>query len=298
MGAALMILSGAGYTVHLALAKEITADLHPIYLAFWRSFIALLCCFPFILFGRIRVTAARFPALLSRSIIGSAGFVFGLLAIWPVFALPLADFNALSFTRPLFVAILAVLLLGEKVGLHRTGALMAGFAGIIVMTLGPDLFGGTRPAPLNWGSGFALMSAVCFAGAIVLMKSLSGLHSPAALLVWANLLSSILILPAALFFWGTPDAASWGLIIAMAVTGLISQFCFISAIAMGEASFLAPMDYLRLPMAAAADWVMIRLLPGPFVWAGAVIIVASTLYITLREARLNRRSPVEPPKPV
>jgi len=51
-------------------------------------------------------------------------------------------------------------------------------------------------------------------------------------------------------------------------------------------------------MGTLADWIMIRLLPGPFVWVGAGIIIVSTLYITWREHRLNRRKPALPPKPV
>lgn len=293
-----MVLSGVGYTLHLALAKEITGDIHPLFLAFWRSFLALLFCVPFIIVGHVKITAARFPALLTRSMIGSMGFVFGLIAIWPRFGLPLADFNALSFTRSLFVTLLAVVLLREKVGLPRTFAVLAGFAGVLTMTVLPGLIGQDGGTVMNLGSLFAILSAVCFAGAIVLMKSLSGIHSPFALLIWANLLSSILILPFALVYWQSPDLKTWLLIFAMAFTGLVSQFMFIWGISIGDASFLSPMDYLRLPMGTFADWVTLRILPGPFVWAGAVIIVASTLFITVREARLNRRRPPVPPKPV
>jgi drug/metabolite transporter (DMT)-like permease len=297
-GAIWMIVSGAGYTLHLALAKEITGDIHPIFLAFWRSFLAFLIAAPFVLFGVTKLHTARFGALVTRSLIGSFGFVFGLIAIWPVFGLPLAEFNALSFTRPIFVTILAMILLHEKVGIHRTSAVIAGFAGVLIMTLLPALLGESGGAHLNAGAIFALLSSLCFAFTIVLVKSLTGVHSPMALLIWANLLSSVFILPVALFFWAAPDAATWGLIFSMAFAGFVSQFCFIKGMSVGDASFLSPMDYLRLPMGALADWVMIRALPGAFVWAGAAIIVVSTLYITWREHVLNRRKPVAPPKPV
>lgn len=293
-----MIVSGVGYTLHLALAKEITADLHPIFLAFWRSFLAFLLAVPFILLGITKLHTARFGALVTRSLIGSAGFVFGLIAIWPVFGLPLAEFNALSFTRPIFVTILAMILLHEKVGIHRTSAVIAGFAGVLIMTLVPALLETGSEAGLNMGALFAILSSLCFAFTIVLVKSLTGVHSPMALLIWANMLSSIFILPVALFFWGSPDLHAWGLIFGMAFMGVVAQFCFIKGMSVGDASFLSPMDYLRLPMGALADWVMIRALPGPFVWAGAGLIVVSTLYITWREHRLNRRKPVAPPKPV
>ncbi|MFN7179896.1 DMT family transporter [Hyphomonas sp.] len=295
-GALWMIISGVGYTLHLALAKEITADIHPVFLAFWRSFLAFLIASPFILFG-VKIHFARFGALVTRSLIGSMGFVFGLIAIWPVFGLPLAEFNALSFTRPLFVTLFAVLLLHEKVGIHRTTAVIVGFIGVLVMTVVPALLGAEGGAHFNVGSIFAILSSLCFAFTIVLVKSLTGVHSPMALLIWANLLSSIFILPAALAVWGSPEPATWLLIFCMAFAGFVAQFCFIKGMSVGDASFLSPMDYLRLPMGAVADWVMIRALPGLFVWAGAGIIVVSTLYITWREHRRNQRKPVVPPKP-
>ena len=297
-GALWMIVSGVGYTLHLALAKEITADIHPLFLAFWRSFLAFLFAAPLIWFLNVRIHTARFGALVTRSLIGSAGFVFGLIAIWPVFGLPLAEFNALSFTRPLFVTLLAVVLLHEKVGVHRTSAVIAGFCGVLVMTALPALLGSDGGAHFNVGSLFAILSSLCFAFTIVLVKSLTGVHSPLALLIWANALSSIFIFPAALAVWAAPSLAEWGLIFAMAFTGVVSQFCFIKGMSIGDASFLSPMDYLRLPMGAIADWVMIRTLPGLFVWAGAGIIVVSTLYITWREHVTNQKKPVQPPKPL
>lgn len=293
-----MIVSGAGYTLHLALAKEITGDIHPVFLAFWRSFLAFLFASPFIALGMVKIHTARFGSLVTRSLIGSSGFVFGLIAIWPVFGLPLAEFNALSFTRPLFVTLLAIFLLHEKVGVHRSTAVIVGFGGVLVMTLVPALLGAEGGAHFNVGSIFAILSSLCFAFTIVLVKSLTGVHSPLALLIWANMLSSIFILPAALAVWSWPDGQTWLLIVSMALAGVISQFCFIKGMSIGDASFLSPMDYLRLPMGATADWIMIRALPGIFVWTGAGIIVVSTLYITWREHVLNRKRPVVPPKPL
>lgn len=295
-----MIISGVGYTLHLALAKEITADIHPVFLAFWRSFLAFLFAVPLIWFLKVRIHTARFGALVSRSLIGSAGFVFGLIAIWPKFGLPLAEFNALSFTRPLFVTLLAIFLLREKVGVHRSTAVIVGFLGVLVMTALPALLGAEGGTHFNIGSLFAILSSLCFAFTIVLVKSLTGVHQPLALLIWANFLSSIFILPAAIApgVVSFPNPAEWGLIAAMAFFGVVAQFCFIKGMSVGDASFLSPMDYLRLPMGAVADWVMIRALPGAFVWAGAGIIVVSTLYITWREHVMNQKKPVLPPKPL
>jgi drug/metabolite transporter (DMT)-like permease len=94
---------------------------------------------------------------------------------------------------------------------------------------------------------------------------------------------------------GPEDAA---LILAMALAGLAGQYCYITAMSMGDASFLSSMDYLRLPIAALADWLIFKLLPGFSVWLGAGIIIAATLFITVREARLGRkRGPKAPGAP-
>ena len=69
----------------------------------------------------------------------------------------------------------------------------------------------------------------------------------------------------------------------MSVASVLGQYCYITAMSVGDASFLAPIDYLRLPMAAFADWLIFKLLPGYPVWLGAGIIVSATLFITYRE---------------
>jgi drug/metabolite transporter (DMT)-like permease len=147
----------------------------------------------------------------------------------------------------------------------------------------------TAGPPLDIGSVLALASALFFAAGITLVKFLSATHSPIQLVVWANLLSSVIFLPGLIFYWSPPSPMAWAMIITMSLTGLAAQYCYITAMSMGDASFLSPMDYLRLPMAALADYVLFQLLPGRYVWIGAAIIVAATLYITLRETRLKTR---------
>ena len=135
------------------------------------------------------------------------------------------------------------------------------------------------------GSLLAIGSAVGFAGAIILVKSLSRNHSPLVLLTYANLLSALFTLPVAIMNWKTPDSLmDVGLISAMSLAGVLAQICYITGMSKGDASFLSTIDYLRLPMTAVADWAMFQEFPGPLVWFGAAIIVVSTLYITFREA--------------
>lgn len=286
-----MLASGIGFTGYVVLAKLISADIHPMVIAFFRAFLGLLIMAPLLLRrGRAFFRTDRLGLILLRSLFGTLGFILSLLAISDFFSLPLSQFNAISFSRSLFVTLLAALLLGEIVGPRRWGAVAVGFLGVLVMVLPYEIFF-WLPAPetggvtLDLGTLLALGSAFAFAGAIVLVKSLSATHSPGQLLAWANLLSTLLLLPLAIWYWTTPTLAQWLLIMAMAASGLGAQYCYVRAMSIGDASFLSPMDYLRLPMAAAADWLLFRILPGMFVWIGAAIIVAATLYITIREAR-------------
>ena len=225
--------------------------------------------------------------VLLRSLVGTAAFLCSLLAISEVYRLPLSQFNAISFSRALFVTLLAAWLLRERVGPWRWGALMLGFFGVLVMVL-PEWvlpgFAGESSAPtFNLGTVFALLSALGFAGAIVMVKSLTATHSPMTLLIWANILSTVLLAPFVLFQFQMPTGPELGLLIAMSLTGILGQYCYITAMSVGDAAFLAPIDYLRLPMAALADWLIFKLLPGFPVWLGAGIIVSATLFITYRE---------------
>lgn len=288
-----MVASGVGFTIYLVMAKEVSSEVHPLVLAFFRSFFGLVFVSPILMrrgIGFLRTP--KFGLVLSRSLFGSIGFALSLLAVSDFFTLPLSQFNALSFSRPLFITLLAALFLGETVGPHRLGAVAVGFFGVLIMAVpGVVLFWLPQEAgpPLDLGSVMAIASAFFFAGAITLVKSLSSTHSPMQLVVWANLLSSVLLLPAMVWFWSPPSPMAWLMIITMSLTGLAAQFCYVTAMSMGDASFLSPMDYLRLPMAALADFLLFQLLPGRYVWIGAAIIVAATLYITLRETRLKKR---------
>ncbi len=293
-GAFLMVLSGIGFTFYLLLNKLLSADIHPVFLAFWRAFLGLWMAVPFVAamgFGAMRTN--RPGLLIIRSLFGTLGFTLAIVAVSDFFTLTLAQFNAISFTRPLFVTLLAALILREYVGVHRWGAVAAGFLGVLVMVM-PGIFTFWQPGAFSnlgfdMGSLVALVSAFSLAAAIVLVKFLSAELSSMVLLLYANLLSSILLAPFLFFFWSEASLYDWGLILAMSAFGFVSQFCFIYAMSIGDASFLSPIDYLRLPMSAVADFWVFRLIPGFNVWIGAAIIVVSTFYIGWRERLRNTK---------
>lgn len=285
-----MILSGIGFTIYTVLAKELSETVHPVFLAFWRSAFALIFSVPMIFrAGLSRMKTRRPGMLLMRSLSGTLGFTLAMLAVSDFFTLSLSQFNAISFSRPLFVTILAALVLREMIGPHRWGAVAVGFAGVLIMVM-PGVFMFWAPQTtsgfhLDGGTLCAIGSAFFLAFAIVFVKTLSAELSAIALLTYANILSTVLLLPFVFIFWSMPDIGTWGWILFMALTGFVSQFCYISAVSAGDASFISPLDYLRLPMATVADLLVIGLLPGTNVWAGAGIIIVAAVYITIRERK-------------
>ncbi|MCF6329702.1 MAG: DMT family transporter, partial [Henriciella sp.] len=192
-----------------------------------------------------------------------------------------------------FVTLLAAFVLREFVGVHRWGAVIVGFIGVMVMVV-PGVFTFWRPGALSdlgfdMGGVVALTSAFTLAAAIVMVKFLSGELPPVALLIYANVFSTIILAPFLFFYWVSLPLEVWGLIAVMSLVGFVSQYCYIAAMSLGDASFLSPIDYLRLPMSAAADFAVFRLIPGLNVLFGAMIIIISTLYIGWRERQ--RRKP-------
>jgi drug/metabolite transporter (DMT)-like permease len=293
LAALLMVMSGVGFTFYLLLNKLLSADVHPVFLAFWRAFLGMWFAVPFVaMVGFSTMRTKRPGMLILRSLFGTLGFTLAIVAVSDFFTLTLAQFNAISFTRPLFVTLLAALVLREYVGPHRWAALIVGFLGVLIMVM-PGLFFFWQPGALDMtgfdlGSLVALISAFSLAAAIVMVKFLSNELPAMVLLLYANLLSSILLAPFVYMFWTDVSVQDWGLILAMSAFGFVSQFCFIYAMSIGDASFLSPIDYMRLPMSAVADFWVFRLVPGVSVWIGAAIIVVSTLYIGWRE-RVNAK---------
>lgn len=275
-----MLLSGITYTVHLALVKLLGGEFSAGLLAFFRASAGMLIILPILLRTRPAELKIHQPGLvLLRGGLASAGFILGFAA---VAAMPISQFNAISFSRPLFIIVLAAIFLRETVGLQRWLATAVGCAGVVIIV---------QPSwHMEPSSLLALGAALSFAGSIVLVKELSRRHSTLLLIITTNVLSGVFTLPFALADWHTPDADQWLIIALMAISATATQACYIKGMAAGEASYVTAMDFLRLPMAVAADWLVFRTLPGIWVWPGTALIIASTAYISVREARIKAKA--------
>ena len=282
LGALWMLGSALGFTVMTVLIKFLGDDYSAALQTFYRQTAGLLVLAPLIARdwrGAFRTT--RPGILLFRS---AAGTLAMILAFYTYQEMPLADANALSFTRSLWLVPLAFFVLGEKLGPRRIGAALVGFAGVLIM-LRPGVGG----AALGLPALAALASAFLFALTITGMKVMVRDHPPFVLLVYSAVLGFIFALPGAFIQWRWPSPGDLGLLAMMGVIGTITQGCYIKGMQIGDAAAMAPIDYTRLVFAAVAGFILFSEVPGVWTLAGAAIVVVSTLYITWREQRDLRR---------
>jgi drug/metabolite transporter (DMT)-like permease len=285
-GALWMLASAVTFTVMTTLIKYLGSDYGPMLQTFYRQLAGLAVMAPFIM----RNPAAAFRTSRPDIMIFRAGAttIGMILAFYSYQALPLADANALSFTRALWIVPLAIFVLGEKVGIHRTVATLAGFAGVTLM-LQPSGEGGG-----SWlGAMASLGSAFLFAMTITAMKIATRDNAAAVLMAWSAVLGFVLSIPLALFEWRWPTPGDFLLLCAMGVLGLATQFCYIKGMTLGDAVAMAPIDYTRLVFAILLGLALFQEVPNLLTMAGAAVVIAATLYITIRESRRKAPPPIE-----
>ncbi|WP_119420953.1 DMT family transporter [Desertibaculum subflavum] len=279
-GALWMLFGGLLFSIMGVLVKFLGQRLDSFQIAFFRAGFGFACILPFALAAGTRnLRTRRLPAHLLRGMLGMIAMFGG---FYSVVYLPLADATALSFTRPLFVVVLAVIILREKVRIRRWSATVAGFIGVLIM-LRPGA-GTVEPAALvGIGAAFAV------AGVVIMVKDLTRTEQPIAILFYFGLVSTVIALLPAIWFWQQPTWWEFGLLIAIGALGAAGQGATVRSYLCGEATLVAPFDYIRLIYSGVLGWLFFAELPDGWTWIGAAIIVASTLYIAYREAELSRQ---------
>jgi drug/metabolite transporter (DMT)-like permease len=280
-GALWMLASAITFTLMTSLIKFLGEDYSPALQTFYRQAAGLIVLVPIILrdpAGAFRTT--RPGILLYRALAGTLGLV---LAFWAYQKLPLAEANALAFTRTLWIVPLAIFVLRERIGRWRLGATIIGFGGVLVM-LQPSIANA-----VGWPAAAALASAALFATTVIGVKMMTRDHSVAVLMVWSAVLGFVLAIPLALMEWRWPTPLDLALLAAMGVLGLVNQACYIKGMSLGDAAAMAPIDYTRLVFAILFGFVLFQEVPNWITMLGALIVIGSTLVITLRELRFKQK---------
>ena len=277
-GALWMLGSALSFTISMSLVKFLGADYPAVMQGFVRQLIGFVALLPFILPNPRAVFATSHLGLIVAR--GASASIAIILGYYSYQKLPLAEANALSFSRALWLVPLAILFLGERIGRPRLIATLVGFGGVVVV-LRP-----TSPGSFLGIAAFCgLASAVLIALSVTGLKALTRSHGSLSMLAWAALLGTLFTFPAAIPEWRLPGVRDGLLLLVMGLTGVISQFCYIRGLAMGDATVLAPIDYSRIIFTALFGAVAFGERPSASTWIGVAIIVGSALFITWTAGR-------------
>lgn len=200
-----------------------------------------------------------------------------------ILLLPLATVFALEFTTPVWVALLALIFLRERLTAPRIGTIVLGFVGVLVV-LRPGI-ASLQPAAL-----LVLAAALGFAVAITATKALTATQSTFTILFWMNLMQ----LPMNLLGSDPLFLAKLGVehvlpAVGVAISGLASHYCLTNAFRSGDAVLVVPLDFVRVPLIALVGWWFYAEALDPFVFLGAGLIIAGIVWNLLAESRGSAR---------
>jgi drug/metabolite transporter (DMT)-like permease len=258
----------AAFSSMAVAGRALSARFDTFEIMMYRSLVGLVIVLAVaVMTGRWRGITRRRPALhLTRNVFHFAGQNLWFFAIT---AIPLAQVFALEFTSPLWVLVLAPLVLGERMTPMRSLAAALGFAGILIVA---------RPSPetLNAGVLAAAAAAVGFAMNIMLTKRLTRTETITCVLFYMTLLQALMGLVCAGVDGDValPPVALLPWVAVVGAAGLAAHYCLTSALAIAPATVVVPLDFARLPVIAVVGMALYGEALDILVFAGAALIFA------------------------
>jgi drug/metabolite transporter (DMT)-like permease len=271
-----MAASIASFVLMAVAARQLTGRMPTVEVLFLRSVVSmiiLLALWP-------RLGAGAFATRrLGLHVARNAIHFWGQYAwVWGIALAPLAVVTAIEFTTPVWVALLAALLLRERIPPARRTAIAAGVAGILIIVR-PGA-GGFGPAAL-----IVLAGAFGFAASILVVKTLLRTDRVTAVVFYMSLIQLPMGFLGSLFVWVRPHGGDAPWLVAMGATALTAHYAMGRALALGDASFVLPLDFLRLPVIALAALLLYGEPIDGWTMLGAALIFAGNYWSVRHEAR-------------
>ncbi|SLN65116.1 Riboflavin transporter [Falsiruegeria litorea R37] len=306
VGIAFILVGMFAISINDMLIKQLSGG-YPLHqTVFLRSSIGIMLSMVFLYFeGGVSLLKTRHPTLhIIRCLMVVASNMSFFVALA---TLPLADVTALFFAAPLFITVLSIPVLGEKVGVMRLSAVVVGFAGVILMQRpweGSDSATADRIVLL-----LPVLAALTYAINQVMTRKLGATTKASALAVY---IQGMFIIVSVGFFvfagdgryaeglenaswvfllraWVWPETQDWYLFIGLGLNSGIVGYCLAQAYRMADAATVAPFEYIGLPLAVFWGWLFWSEFPAPAVWVGMAMIMGSGLFVFLREKQKARR---------
>jgi drug/metabolite transporter (DMT)-like permease len=249
--------------------REAMRELNVFQLMEIRSGLGLVMLYPLIRLagGFAALRTSRLGMHATRGLLHYAaqlGWFFALTLI------PLGQVVSLEFTMPIWTAILAASFLGERMTVWKISAIALGLIGVFVIV---------RPTTgaINPGQLIALAAAVGFGTSVAMMKSLTRTEASVAIVFWMLVVQVVAGALPTLYVWVWPSPYVWACAIAVAISGTYSHFCMARAMLYADATIVLPMDFLRVPLTAAAGWLIYAERLDAFTVLGAMLILTGNL---------------------
>ncbi len=280
-----VLSASATFTIGSAVVKALTADFPVLEIVAFRSFVAFLALLP------VLWRAGGLAALATRRPLGHVlrtlyGFVATATTVYGYARLPLATVTALGFAMPLFLTILSVPLLGERVGLRRGGAVLLGLGGVLLM-LRPWQSGGTLPpGPV----AIVLAGVVTWALAMISIRRMGAAgERNVTIVAWYSLGTAALSTLGAVPDWIAPSLPQ---LVALTAAGLLSgvaQLLMTEGYRRGETTLVAQFEYGAILYATVLGIALWGEWPDAWSLAGVAVLIGAGLYIWHREVTLGIR---------
>ncbi len=274
-----MLIAVTVWSAMMILVKALSAEYTSFQILFIRTLFGLAILTPILWRnGFSTLKTRRLPLHMSRAVFA----YFGMLGLFiGLGSIPIAEVVSLSFTQPIFIFLLAAILLGEKLNARRVIAILGGFAGVLILL---------RPGftEVGFGAAVVLGGAIAYAFSNVCIKKLMTTENVTSTTVWVNILMCPLAGIPAAFYWVTPTLPDLALLAGVGLTGTAGIWFISRAYATAEMSAVVPFDFLRLPIVAAAGWIWFGEITDIWTIAGAAVIFASTYALARSEARKKR----------
>lgn len=285
-----MIAALISFAAMAVSVRELTGEMHAFQMLFVRSAIGVLILLPIVSRSRRggwdQISRQHLPGHLLRNVIHFTGQVLWIIGIG---LLPLATVSAIEFTSPLWAGLLAVLFLGERLNRGRLAAFGLGFLGILVIV---------RPGFIEVSEGVLVMLACAFffgaTGATT--KWLTRRETTLAIIFYMVLMQTAFGAVASIFVWQPMTLTQGPWLLLLAVTGLSAHYCLTSALAEADATFIMPMEFLRLPLVALIGFLLYAEGFELEILLGALIIFSGN-YISLWYETRRGRPPAPPAAP-
>ena len=276
-----MALSTVAFVTMHAAVRDVSQDMHPFEVAFFRQFFGIFALAPwFIRYGLAPLRTSRLGLHTARAFINViAMFAF----YYALSTVPLAQVSALAFSVPIFTALLAMAFWASGCGCGAGPRSCSGFPACSWPSSRISL---TAGAATGLADGRVVF--LTWAIALIMIKVLGRTESTITITAYMVLLMTPMSLLPALAVWEWPTMEQFGWLLFIGVMGTIGQLTVVQALKEGETHVVMPIDFTKLIWAAGLGFLWFGEVPTVFTWAGGAMIFVSTTYIALREHRLRK----------